>query len=148
MRWYFGTVCLLMASVMPMQHVAAQDSPPEAEAATAEATRYFLFIGKIGPEGWKLAERNSTDLRERVEGEIEQLGGTVVGYYFGAFDTNNYVIVSLPDTKTAKAIQILRMSSGLLLDYNVIELIDSADMPSVMEFMETVRSVDGLELEE
>ncbi|GAB5487510.1 MAG: hypothetical protein Pars2KO_10800 [Parasphingorhabdus sp.] len=154
MRWLLGVWVIVIGSFLPTQQVSAQvqtstqqvseDSTPDAK----EATRYFLFIGTLGPEAWQLAQRNPADQRERAKVEIAELGGTLVGYFFGAYDNKNYSIVSLPDTKTVKAIQVLRMSSGLLADFNVIELIDSSDMPAVLQYIEFVSSVDRLEIEE
>jgi hypothetical protein len=54
------------------------------------------------------------------------LGGEVISYYFGLGDGKNYITVTIPnDNELIQAIYLMRLPSGLLNSYKVIELMPS-----------------------
>jgi hypothetical protein len=53
--------------------------------------------------------------------------------------------LTLPNADTAKAIYVLRMSSGLMTVYNIVELIDSADMSRILMSLNKLCAVDDIQ---
>ena len=143
MTKWMSLCAALLLSVTLLSATQAQETSQD----QTETKRYFLFVGHIGPEAWTVLIKNPQDRKAASAQSIEKLGGELIAYYFGMGNNKNYVIVSLPDTEVVKAIQVLRMSSGLLTDYEVIELIDSADMLGVFARMDEVMAADDMDNE-
>lgn len=140
---------LLIFAALMTTFLAAPANAEEAQNNTVETRvtelRHFLFVGHIGPKGWQNMLENPSDREAAGRDAIEKLGGKLIAYYFGLGENKNYIIVALPDAKTAKAIQVLRMSSGMLIDYTFIELMSSKDMLGVLHSMKSIRAVDDLQ---
>ena len=73
---------------------------------------------------------------------MKKIGGRMLGYYWGLTTGKNYIIAALPDGRTAQAMLIQRLSSGLVLEYEAIELVESSEMPAVFQRLEELESVD------
>ena len=124
-----------------------------AAAATAaesedRAVRHFLFIGEPSATAWQYLMENPQDREEEVAAGMTAVGGKVLSYYFGLADGRNYITVELPDdNEVIQAVYLMRLPTGLLKSYQVIELMPSADMARALrrssEFIELEQSLGG-----
>ena len=77
---------------------------------------------------------NPTDRKLEVEAGMKALGGKVLSYYFGLGDGKNYITVQLPnDNELIQAIYLMRLPSGLLNSYKIIELMPSGQMSEALK---------------
>jgi len=98
------------------------------------AQRHFMFIGEPNAAAWKYMMDNPTDRKSQVEGAFKSLGGEVLSYYFGLGDGKNYITVTIPDdNELIQAIYLMRLPSGLLKSYEVIELMPSDQMSAALK---------------
>ena len=118
-------------------------------AATASADgddRYYLFIGEPSPEAWQWLMNNPSDRESVAKEGVAKLGGELLSYYWGVNNAKNYITVRLPaDSETVPAMLITRLSTGLLVSYEAIELMPSAQMPLVMQRIEEISKVDDVQ---
>ena len=62
------------------------------------------------------------------------MGGEILSYYFGLGDGRNYITVTLPDdNEVIQAVYLMRMPTGLLNSYEVIELMTGEEMIGAMK---------------
>ena len=102
--------------------------------AEERAQRHFLFIGEPNATAWKYLMDNPADRKAEVEGAFRALGGEVLSYYFGLGDGKNYITVTIPDdNELIQAIYLMRLPSGLLKSYEVIELMPSEQMSEALK---------------
>ena len=107
--------------------------------------RYYLFIGEPSPQAWQWLMNNPSDRESVAKESIAKLGGEMLSYYWGVNNAKNYITVRLPaDSKTVPAMLITRLSTGLLVSYEAIELIPSSQMPLVMQRIEEISKVDDI----
>jgi 2-methylcitrate dehydratase PrpD len=112
-------------------------------AASADSKmRYFLFSAKPSPEAWQFMKKNPGDRRAATEGAMKKIGCRMLGYYGGVTTGKNYIIAAVPDGRTAQAMLIQRLSSGLVLEYDAIELVESSEMPAVFQRLEELDAAD------
>lgn len=73
----------------------------------------FLFYGSYAPEGLKgvLAEGGSGRV-EAARQALKSAGGTLEAFYFALGDNDFYIIVDLPDNKSAMAVTSVGNISG------------------------------------
>ena len=116
-----------------------QDAPSD---EPQKPMRIFLFSAKPTPEAWQFMKKNPGDRRAATEGAMEQIGGRMLGYYWGLTTGKNYIIAAVPDGRTAQAMLIQRLSSGLVLEYEAIELVESSEMPAVFQRLEELDAAD------
>ena len=110
--------------------------------------RHFLFIGEPNAAAWQHMMDNPVDREEAVSEAMAAIGGRILSYYFGLGDGKNYITVQLPDdNEVIQAVYLMRLPSGLLNSYEVIELMPSAQMVAALkksrEFLETERKLGG-----
>lgn len=110
--------------------------------------RYFMFIGEPSAAAWKYLMENPADRQKEVEAGMAAIGGKVLSYYFGLGDGKNYITVVLPDdNEVIQAVYLMRLPTGLLNSYQVIELMPSAKMSAALarsrEFIEVERKMGG-----
>lgn len=91
---------------------------------------------------------NPADREEAVAAGMDAVGGKVLSYYFGLGDGKNYITVQLPDdNEIIQAVYLMRLPSGLLNSYQVIELMSSAQMSEALkrskEFIELEKELGG-----
>ncbi|MDB4845240.1 GYD domain-containing protein [Hellea sp.] len=141
MKHLLTTFALLSAFATPLSACAHETAP-------AEQMRQYMFIADIGPEGWQQLIDSPSNREAAARESISKLGGELVGYYFGFGNSKNYVIVNLPNKETAKAIQVLRLSSGMLIDYEIIELMSSSEIETIAKSMQKLRDVDDIQNED
>ncbi len=119
-----------------------------ATLATAEDTqnmRTFLFIGTSNSAAWEMQIANPGDRAASVKGGIEALGGELLSYYWGLGNGKNYITVLLPDDPTfIQAFYVSRLGDGLLDDYQMIELMSSADMAEALSRVHEIKAQDDL----
>lgn len=105
--------------------------------------RYFMFIGEPNAAAWKFMMDNPVDREEAVAAGMAAVGGKVLSYYFGLGDGKNYIIVELPDdNEVIQAVYVMRLPSGLLNSYQIIELMPSDQMADALK-----RSADFIQKE-
>ena len=98
------------------------------------AQRHFMFIGEPNAAAWKYLMENPADRKAEVENAFKALGGEVLSYYFGLGDGKNYITVTIPnDNELIQAIYLMRLPSGLLKSYKVIELMPSKQMSEALK---------------
>lgn len=76
------------------------------------------------------------------------IGGKVLSYYFGLGDGKNYITVQLPDdNEVIQAVYVMRLPSGLLNSYQIIELMPSDQMSAALrksaEFIQKEKDLGG-----
>lgn len=109
-------------------------------AATSNAAgnnkeiRYFMFIGEPNATAWKYLMENPEDRKAEVASAFKALGGEVLNYYFGLGNGKNYITVTIPnDNELIQAIYLMRLPSGMLNSYQVIELMPSEQMSKALK---------------
>ncbi len=116
-----------------------------ATAEEADNMRTFLFIGTSNSAAWEMQIANPGDRAATVKGGIEALGGELLSYYWGLGNGKNYITVSLPDDPTfIQAFYVSRLGDGLLEDYQMIELMSSADMAEALAQVPEIKAQDDL----
>lgn len=103
-------------------------------AAENQSQRHFMFIGEPNAAAWQYMMDNPSDRKTDVEGAFKALGGEVLSYYFGLGDGKNYITVTIPDdNELIQAIYLMRLPSGMLNSYEVIELMPSEQMSAALK---------------
>jgi len=93
-----------------------------------------MFIGEPNAVAWKYLMENPADRKMEVEAGMKALGGKILSYYFGLGDGKNYSTVQLPnDNELIQAIYLMRLPSGLLNSYKIIELMPSEQMSKALK---------------
>lgn len=110
--------------------------------------RHFLFIGEPNAAAWKYLLANPADRKKEVESGMAAIGGKVLSYYFGLGDGKNYITVQLPDdNEVIQAVYVMRLPSGLLNSYQIIELMPSDQMSAALrksaEFIQKEKDLGG-----
>lgn len=116
-----------------------------AAAQDTKDMRTFLFIGTSNSAAWEMQIANPGDRAAFVKGGIEALGGELLSYYWGLGNGKNYITVALPDDPTfIQAFYVSRLGDGLLDDYQMIELMSSADMAAALRRVSEIKAVDDI----
>ncbi len=105
--------------------------------------RYFLFSAKPSAEAWRFMKENPGDRRAATEKGMKKIGCEMLGYYWGLTNGRNYILVAAPDGETAQAMLVQRLSSGLVLEYEAIELVRSSDMVAMFERLKEIEAADN-----
>jgi uncharacterized protein with GYD domain len=96
--------------------------------------RTFMFIGEPNAKAWQYMMDNPQDRKSTVAAAFKNLGGEVLSYYFGLGDGKNYITVTIPnDNELIQAIYLMRLPSGLLKSYQVVELMPSDEMSAALK---------------
>ncbi|TRX53435.1 GYD domain-containing protein [Thalassomonas sp. M1454] len=120
---YILTILIVSAGLMSTQVKA--DEPD---------LRHFMFIGEPNAKAWQMMVKDPTDRKQAVGAAFKALGGDIVSYYWGLGDGKNYITVTIPnDNELIQAIYLMRMPSGLLNSYQVIELMPSDQMSDALK---------------
>ena len=83
----------------------------------------YLFHGSYAGEGVKgFLKEGGSKRKEATKQLIESLGGTLETYYFAFGENDFYVIVDLPDNKSAAAGSLVANASGTLKAKTVVLL--------------------------
>lgn len=102
--------------------------------AAERPSRVFLFIGEPSAAAWEYLMENPANRQEQVTEAMTAIGGKILSYYFGLADGKNYITVELPDdNEVIQAVYLMRMPSGLLTSYEVIELMPSGQMVQALK---------------
>jgi len=114
----------------------------------AQEKRTFMFIGEPNTAAWKYLVDNPQDRREAVTAATEKIGGKIISYYFGLGDGKNYITMELPnDNVLIQALYLMRLPSGLLNSYQMIELMSSSEMSNALkkskELIELEKKITG-----
>lgn len=108
--------------------------PWNGAGAAEKELRTFMFIGAPSAAAWKFLLENPADRKGEVEGAFRALGGEVLSYYWGLGDGKNYITVTIPnDNELIQAVYLMRLPSGLLNSYQVIELMPSDQMSEALK---------------
>ena len=111
--------------------------------AEEQGVRHFLFIGEPNAAAWKYLMENPADREKEVAAGMEAIGGKVLSYYFGLGDGKNYITVQLPDdNEVIQAVYLMRLPTGMLNSYKIIELMPSAQMSEALK-----RSAEYVQME-
>ena len=104
--------------------------------------RYFMFIGEPNAKGWQYAIDNPADRKTAVASAFKAIGGEVLSYYFGLGNGKNYITVTIPnDNELIQAIYLMRLPTGILTSYKVIELMPSEQMSRALK--RTKKLIEG-----
>ena len=96
--------------------------------------RHFMFIGQPNAAAWQYMMENPADRKAEVSGAFKAIGGEVLSYYWGLGDGKNYITVTIPDdNELVQAIYLMRLPSGMLDSYQVIELMPSDQMSEALK---------------
>ena len=115
----------------------------ESRATKDNDLRHFMFIGEPTAKAWQYLINNPEDRKSQVQSAFKALGGEVLSYYFGLGDGKNYITVTIPnDNELIQAIYLMRLPSGLLKSYQVIELMPSEKMSKALRRSSELISAD------
>ena len=104
-------------------------TPTLSLASEQAELRTFMFVGEPSAAAWQYLMEHPQDRKAAVEEAFKALGGEVLSYYFGLGDGKNYITVSIPnDNELIQAVYLMRLPSGLLKSYHVVELMPSDQM--------------------
>jgi len=107
--------------------------------------RTFLFIGEPNASAWKFMIENPADRQAAAEISIAKLGGKMLSYHLGVGTGRNYIIIQMPDDiELIQANYITRLGDGLLVSYQMIELMSSEAMTGALKRVKDVKAVDDL----
>ena len=96
--------------------------------------RHFMFIGQPTAAAWQFMMENPEDRKAQVAGAFKAIGGEVISYYWGLGDGRNYITVTIPDdNELVQAVYLMRLPSGFLDSYQVIELMPSNKMSEALK---------------
>ena len=87
-------------------------------------------------------KNNPGDRKAATEAAMKKIGCEMLGYYWGLTQGRNYILVAAPDGKTVQAMLVQRLSSGLLHEYEAIELVRSSDMAAMFERLKEIEAAD------
>lgn len=132
-------ILALFGSITGLTGVVRADDRP---------ARHFMFIGEPNAAAWKFLMANPADRQKEVEAGMAAVGGKVLSYYFGLGDGKNYITVQLPDdNEIIQAVYLMRLPSGLLNSYQIIELMPSSQMSAALKksqaFIELEKNLGG-----
>ena len=117
---------------------------PAAADESGDQSRIFLFVGEPNAVAWKFMMDNPADREKEVAAGMAAVGGKVLSYYFGLGDGRNYITVQLPDdNEVIQAVYLMRLPTGLLSSYEIIELMPSDQMTNALK-----RSKELIEMEQ
>jgi len=110
---------------------------------TNDNLRHFLFIGQPSADGWAYAMKNPEDRKAVVQKGFQAIGGDVVSYYWGLGDGKNYITVTIPsNNELIQAIYLMRMPTGILDSYQMIELMPSDQMTKALKLSSSMMASD------
>ena len=110
---------------------------------TNDNLRHFLFIGEPSADGWAYAMKNPEDRKAVVQKGFQAIGGDIVSYYWGLGDGKNYITVTIPNNnELIQAIYLMRMPTGILDSYQMIELMPSDQMAKALKLSSEMMSDD------
>jgi uncharacterized protein with GYD domain len=87
----------------------------------------YLFQVSYTPTAWAKQLKNPINRADAVKPVIEKAGGKLIGAYYGFGSTDVYLIVELPDNKSAAAISLAFASGGALSKCEVTALMSIDD---------------------
>lgn len=103
-------------------------------AESMNTNRHFMFIGEPNAAAWQYMIDNPEDRKKQVAKAFKALGGEVISYYFGLGDGKNYITVTIPnDNELIQSIYLMRLPSGMLKSYKIIELMPSEEMSKALK---------------
>lgn len=139
---------LFITLVGHQKQTLAQSSPETLLIAQEESQkqpemRTFMFVGQPSAKSWQLLMANPQDRKEEVADSMAAIGGKILNYYFGLGDGKNYITVELPnDNELIQAIYLMRLPSGLLDSYQIVELMPSNQMSEALKKSRTLIEQD------
>jgi uncharacterized protein with GYD domain len=99
-----------------------------------EKRRTFMFVAEPAAQGWKMLMSKPADRLDVVDEAFAELGGEILSYYYGLGNGKSYITVKLPDdNEVIQAVYLMRMPTGLLESYEIIELLSNAEMVEAMK---------------
>ena len=70
----------------------------------------------------------------------------MLSYYWGVGTGHNYIIIQMPDDiELIQANYLARLGDGLLISYQMIELMSSAAMTGALKRVRDVKAVDDIQ---
>jgi len=86
--------------------------------------KYYLMIGEPTAEVWDAIVKNGgKNMTAPGREATEALGGKMIGYYIGATEAKNYIIVAYPDSRDVSQIVYMRAAQGVMKNLQFIEII-------------------------
>ena len=108
--------------------------------AEEKKLKYYLMIGDAQPEVWKaIVEAGGKDISKPGREATEALGGKIIGYYLGATEAKNYIIVAYPSSVDVTKIVYMRAAQGVMKNLEFIEIIPADDMSPVFESIKAIQ---------
>jgi len=133
-----------LALALAATSVLSAGISPRQDTASEPQLRHFLFVGEPNAAAWKWMIENPQDREAAMAKPIEKLGGRILSYYWGVGNGRNYITIALPDDpELIQATYIARLGDGLLVSYEMIELMTSADMAGALKRVAEVKRAEG-----
>ena len=106
------------------------------------AMRYFLFSSRPNAKAWQMMKENPGDRQAATADAMKKIGCEMLAYYWGLGNGRNYTIVAAPDNPTVQALIVKELASGLLHEYEAIELVRSSDMVAMFARLKEIEAAD------
>lgn len=128
--------CLLISNGVAADILAGQEK-------SSLKLKYFLLSGTPEHKVFKAALAKPIDYAPAARKTIEELNGKLVSYYFEVGLARMYAIIALPDSRDMTALVYQRMSTGLMRDVEVVEIIPSENMVDIFKRANRINSLSA-----
>lgn len=96
--------------------------------------KHYLMIGEPTTAIWDaLVQSGGKDIAKPGREATEALGGKIIGYYIGATEAKNYIIVAYPESIDMSKIVYMRAAQGVMDKLEFIEIIPADDVHLVFD---------------
>ena len=94
---------------------------------------YYLMRFSYTPETWSRLIENPEDRRESARAYIEQVGGSLAGFWYGFGEYDGYAIFEAPDNVSVSGIALAIAAGGAL------SKVDTTVLMTVEETLEALK---------
>src|SRR5918992_1176048 len=99
----------------------------------------FLMRFSYTPETWSRLIQNPEDRRDAARAYVEQVGGTLHGFWYGFGKYDGYAILEAPDNVSLAAVVLAITSGGALAS------LETTVLMTVEETLEALATGKGIE---
>jgi uncharacterized protein with GYD domain len=98
----------------------------------------YLMRFSYTPETWARLMQNPEDRRNAARAYIEQVGGSLVGFWYGFGEYDGYAIIEAPDNASASG-YVLAISAG-----GALSRVETTVLMTVEETLEALAKGKGI----
>jgi uncharacterized protein with GYD domain len=94
---------------------------------------FYLMRFSYTPEAWARLIKKPEDRREVARAIVEQLGGTLQGFWYGFGEHDGYVLIEAPDNAAAAAFSVGIAAGGSLRSADTTVLLTVEETIAVLQ---------------